>query len=113
MSILDIRKRYLYFSMFLIIFSVIYEYFSHGVYSIYMIGSFVIPLVFGFIIGRVSSIINVSYYNYGIIMISVGSVLKGVLEIYGTTNRLVYIYLIGGICLVIIGVIKYFIVKES
>jgi hypothetical protein len=72
-----------------------------------MICSFLIPLVFGFLVGKVSNIVSVNCYNYGIIIISIGSILKGVLEIYGTTNRLVYIYLVGGIILLLIGYFKY------
>ena len=38
---------YLCVSLFLILFGAIYEYYSHGVYSYFMIYAFCLPLVFG------------------------------------------------------------------
>ena len=40
-------KRYLWISIFFAVFGGIYEYFSHGVYSYFMIYAFMIPLVLG------------------------------------------------------------------
>ena len=114
LSILDIkkiRKNYLLYSLFLIIFAVIYELFSHGVYSNYMIFAFLIPFIYGycgsFLMGSGASKIGNMLYNYGIITLSIGSIFKGILEIYGTTNKLLYVYVVLGIMLVIIGIIIY------
>ena len=85
---------------------IIYESFSHEVYSSFMIFAFTIPLIFGFIISFIKKDYLNTFYNLGIITLSIGSIFQGVLEIYGTTNRLVYIYLICGIVLIIIGITK-------
>ncbi len=109
LSILDIkkiRKNYILFSLFLLIFMIIYESFSHEVYSSFMIYAFTIPLIFGFILSYIKKDYLNTLYNLGIITLSIGSIFQGALEIYGTTNRLVYIYLICGIILIIIGIIK-------
>lgn len=114
LSILDIkkvRKNYLYYSIFLIIFAIIYESFSHGVYSNYMIFAFLIPFIYGFLgsflLKKKKNKLGNTLYNFGIVTLSVGSVIKGVLDIFGTTNWLVNIYLYTGIVLVVFGIIFY------
>lgn len=84
MSTLDIniiRKKYLYFSIFLLVFSIIYETFSHGVISNYMILSFIIPLIFGNIIlkllKKIPNTIEINLYTAGITTLTIGSVIKG------------------------------------
>ena len=46
-------------------------------------------------------------YNSGIITLTVGSIFQGVLEIYGTTNELIYVYVIAGVSLVFFGAALY------
>lgn len=46
-------------------------------------------------------------YNSGIAALTVGSLVKGALDIYGTTNHLTIIYLIVGLVLIMVGVIQY------
>ena len=107
MSILDTKvlknqaKKYLYFSIFIFIFGMIYEIFSHGVYTPYMYLSFLIPFSLGVIIKLISSyakikipIISDNLYNAFINTLTIGSIFNGVLIIYGTTNNLLYIYYI-------------------
>ena len=115
LSILDIKKTkrfFLLYSIFLIIFAFIYELFSHQVYSYYMIFSFLIPLIFGYFISffkkeGCNELCN-SIYNMGVITLSIYSVYMGVLEIYGSTNKLVDVYLYVGILLMLIGLITSF-----
>jgi len=114
LSILDIkkiRKNYLIYGIVLVLFALIYESFSHGVYSNYMIFAFLIPLIYGFggsfLLRDGASKFGNMFYNFGIITISVGSVFKGILDIYGTTNDLLYVYVIVGILFIIIGTIIY------
>ena len=115
-DIKKIRRNYLLYSLFLIIFAAIYESFSHGVYSNYMIFAFLIPFIYGycgsFLMGSGASKIGNMLYNYGIITLSIGSIFKGILEIYGTTNKLLYVYVVLGIMLVIIGIGFYIINKK-
>lgn len=121
MSISDIREKraaiYIVISAFCLVFALIYEHFSHGVTSHYMVCAFLIPLLGGFLVnliiesarfvipGKWSS----NLYNSGIAALTVGSIVKGVLDIYGTTNHLTIIYLIAGLVLVFAGIFQYII----
>lgn len=117
MSILDIKelkkenKYILGFSMFILIFGIIYEMFSHGVISYFMIFAFTIPLInyiFNLVIINNSiriKTISKNLFSSSIITFTLYSVLKGILDIYGTTNSLINIYLIIGILLLITSVI--------
>jgi hypothetical protein len=67
--------------------------------------AFLIPL-FGIIIKITLKIIFPNYnnlfsklYDSSIMTFTIGSIIKGVIEIYGTTNHLITIYLIFGIIL--------------
>lgn len=96
---------YLIISMLCAIFGVIYEFFSHDVYSNYMIFAFLIPLILGSTVSFGLCIINKNneqsnpgrlenkLYGAGIATLTVGSIFNGVLEIYGTTNVKIYTYL--------------------
>ena len=73
----------------------VYEGFSHGVYSFYMIYAFLFLLGGGalpfLVVGlqKNSRSINPSakaLYHCGLATLTIGSILQGVLEIYGTTN---------------------------
>ncbi len=82
------------------VFGEIYEQFAHGVYSDFMIYAFMIPLLFSVIpsvflllFGK-KEIPNITrhLWNYGVATLTVGCFFQGILEIYGTTNRLSVIY---------------------
>lgn len=106
---------YLFISIFFILFGAVYEYFSHDVYSWFMLYAFVFPLVGGAlpflgmafyripIPGRISS----NLYHSGIATLTSGSVFEGVLEIYGTSNRLVLVYWVLGTFFLLLGLIFY------
>ena len=78
----------------------VYEIFSHEVYSFFMIYAFalplglgVLPLLFLLIKGlRLPGKNALWLWNAGIATLTAGSLMKGVLDIYGTTNNLVKIY---------------------
>ncbi len=106
--------KYLILSAFFLIFGLIYEAHSHGAYSNYMVFSFTIPLIFGsilyFIIYKSNiykhlSELGMNIYNTSILSLTLGSVMKGFLEIYGTTNKLIIIYPILSLGLIIISLI--------
>ena len=119
LSILDIKRtiiKYIFFTIFILVFGQIYEHFSFGVISNYMIYAFLIPLILGLLINTiiyftkiVSSKMGSCLYNNGIITLTVGSILRGVLDIYGTTNMYLKIYLYAGVLLIIAGIILYII----
>lgn len=140
----DLRtvKGYVGISSFLLLFGIIYEQFSHEVYSWYMMGAFLIPLAGGafpaFLFNRNGLLLNKRHYvpemqncagmnhvandqtrrenkpghtssligektvyRCGLATLTVGSIMKGILDIYGTTNRLINLYwIVGGILLV-------------
>ncbi len=126
---------YLGSAAFVWLFGTVYEIFSHGVYSPYMIWAFAFPLVMGGIPflgmylscrmragnnrlpGRSGSSAGylwwhpctpaVYAYSSGVAALTCGSIVTGVLEIYGTTNRLSGIYWICGIFLVCAGLVLY------
>ncbi|MBR6316340.1 MAG: hypothetical protein IKR58_05005, partial [Lachnospiraceae bacterium] len=92
------------FTIFCIIFGAVYERFSHEVYSYYMIYAFVIPLI-----GSVLPMLAVGMkeskrlqpgtlklWNLGIVTLTVGSLAKGALDIYGTSSPLLIVYPVCG-----------------
>ena len=119
LSTLDIKKNiqlHIFITIFVLLFSIIYESFSHGVYSNYMIFAFLIPLLLGVVVFKILEItktkinfLTINFYNATIITLVVGSLMKGFLDIYGTTNNLIYGYLIisGVLLLLTIITIKY------
>ena len=111
------KTAFIYFlvALFCALFGAVYELFSHEVYSFYMIYAFAFPLVGGtlpfWVLSRVSggfcpgaAVRNL--YHSGIATLTVGSIVRGVLEIYGTTNVLSGYYFKAGGFLLIIAVIK-------
>lgn len=107
---------YLLLSIFCALFGAVYEYFSYGVYSYYMIYAFAIPLVGGVLPALSCSLLGIkkhpgsvarNLYHCGIATFTVGSIIQGVLEIYGTTNNLIQWYWLVGIALVTIAVLVY------
>ena len=56
---------------------------------------------------RVPSVFALKAWKCGIAVLSVGSIVKGVLDIYGTTNRLIIVYPVMGIILLSFGIITY------
>ena len=105
---------YLLIALFCVFFGAVYETFSHEVYSYYMIYAFAFPLVGGTLAFFLIALSNAEEYPWaiarflyhsGIAVLTVSSILRGVLEIYGTTNRLLKIYWIIGFALTISGAI--------
>ena len=106
---------YLVVAVVCLIFGAVYELFSHEVYSFYMIYAFAFPLLGGtfpflvislFRVKEYPGVIVRNLYHSGIATLTVGSILQGVLEIYGTTNRLVRFYWIVGIALMVMALLS-------
>ena len=108
----DLLKKHLVFNLagtlFIVLFGAVYETFSHGVFSFYMLYAFSVPLVFGVTLylillfaRRYPGRVFLNLWNSAIAAFSAGSVFKGVLEIYGTTNSLVIVYPICGCILAV------------
>lgn len=114
-SILKIAYIYLICTVLCAVIGAVYEKFSHEVYSYYMIYAFAIPLVLGaipfFSIGlfgkNMPGKFSLNAWNSGIATFTVGSFFKGVLDIYGTTNRLIAVYPIVSVIFVLTGLIAF------
>jgi hypothetical protein len=106
---------YLFISLFCVLFGAVYECFSHQVYSYFMLYAFVFPLACGvlpflglaFLKWPIPGKISCNLYHSGIAALTIGSLFKGILEIYGTTNRLVLVYWVVGFVFLFGGLISY------
>ena len=85
------------------LFGAIYERFSHEVYSYFMIYAFSFPLMLGAIpfslmqrAGRPYPYKAAGLIHAGAAAFTVGSIVQGVLVIYGTSNPLTAVYWIAG-----------------
>ena len=108
--------RHLAGTVFLALFGAVYEQFSHGVYSNYMIFAFLIPLLGGAVPYTLLSmaprrfrpgIAGRCLYNSGLATLTAGSLFRGVLEIYGTTSRWSPVYAIAGGALTLTGAVLW------
>lgn len=110
MQTIEKKKKYLkvaayYFavSVFVALFSAVYEYFSHGVTSLSMIFAFAPSLLLGalpalvlyFVSPRMSAAGRVPY-RLAVASFTVGMIFKGVIEIYGTDSPLTKYYFFAG-----------------
>ena len=107
------------------IFAAIYEYFSHQVYSPFMICAFLFPVILGIVPDLFRSRIDgnngnteltqksqrkvpditLTLQQCGIYTLTIGSIFKGVLDIYGTTNSKGVIYWWCGGALIAAGIV--------
>lgn len=95
-------------SIFCSIFTIIYEIFSHGVYSNAMIYLFAYPLLLGaipcYILEKKHLPMPSRFYQDGVFTMTLASLLGGIFEIYGTSSEYVTLFMYGGIILVVIGI---------
>ena len=111
--------RYLLISLFCVLFGAVYEVFSYEVYSFFMIYAFVFPLLLGvlpFLLirlrgARTPNVLCRNLYHAGVATLTVGSIIAGVVEIYGTTNALILLYWMVGILLLLIPTALYLTAK--
>lgn len=113
--------HYLFLTLITALFGAVYELFGHGVYSFYMIYAFAVPLAGGvlpFLLAAAGLIrkcpgpLSRHFYRSGIVTLTLGCILQGVLEIYGTTNVLIRIYWIAGAVLLSIAFFLFYIQKD-
>lgn len=101
-------------------FGAVYESFSHGVYSYYMLYAFMIPLLGGilpfscvlYFRNKIPRPMARRFHHFGISALTVGCIFCGVLEIYGTTNRLVIVYFTVGGMFLFLGNLMYLLQKK-
>lgn len=113
-----VRTAFIYtlISLFCALFGAVYERFGHEVYSYFMIYAFAIPLVFGAAVYLVIAISHMlgypttlsrNLYHSGVATLTVGSIVKGVFEIYGTTDGYAVIYWPVGFALLLSGILTW------
>ena len=92
-------RRYALAALLCAAFSAVYEHFSHGVWSVWMVMLFAYPLVLGVVPALLERMLDFEapmtsrqIWACGVMTLAVGSCLRGVLEIYGTTSPLVVFY---------------------
>lgn len=107
--------QYLLLSVFVFVFAQIYEYFSHGVYSNYMLYAFLIPFLGlalpSFLLHSLKKSLPANsrfLWKCGIATLTVGSIYKGILEIYGTNGYFEFPYLFIGVAFCIVAGITVF-----
>ena len=89
------------------LFGAVYECFSHGVCSPFMVCAFAFPLLLGalpfFLLRRAGrpfpGPLAADLIHAGVAALTIGSILRGVLDIYGTTSPLLALYWILGAAL--------------
>ena len=110
------QRVYLYVSAGCLIFSMIYECFSHNVFSPYMVFAVAFPLLGGLVAGELLKKVparhlpgqlSAEVYHCGLATLTVGSIIRGVMDIYGTENALVKYYAFAGIGLVALALLLW------
>lgn len=106
-SAIKTGMRYLTASIAIAVAAAVYGLFSHGVYSYFMTYAFMIPLIGGALPHLTAALKSEEAGSSGwyerlagagdvqlaiVATLTAGSILKGVLDIYGTTNRLLIAY---------------------
>ena len=96
----------------------VYEYFSHGVWSNYMAFAFMVPLLAGSAPNFLAALGNkkragstgsaaAGLQLAAVATLTMGSIMKGVLEIYGTTNHLITVFPVAGLALLAAALAAY------
>ncbi len=109
-SFLRAARNYVLIAIDLAAFGAVYEHFSFGVYSNYMVYGFAVPLLLGALPAllfacskRPPMISNLAkkLWRDGIAVLTVGSLFTGVIKIYGTDSNLCYVYAGAGVALLL------------
>lgn len=102
---------YLLATILVAVFGGVYEVFSHGVWSAFMVYAFAFPLILGVLPFSwlalqkkpLPGVWSCRLHHAGVTTLTVGSVMEGALAIYGTTNHLTIWYWIVGCALLLTG----------
>lgn len=109
-----VARHYLVATVACVVLSAVYEAFSHGVISAAMVGAFAWPLVLGwlpaFVLGRRPRLgagvqgpapLARQLWGCGVLTLTLGSIVHGVVEIYGTTTPYGVAYWVAGAALLV------------
>ena len=116
-TLLKILIAYICITAFIALFGIIYEQFSHNVYSFWMSFAWLWVLLFGLIphvafyflpINKIPGLLAGCFYNLGVAVFTAGSIYKGVVDIYGTTrDEMFRAYIIIAIICLVAGLALY------
>ena len=104
-------RNYVLISLGIALFGAVYEHFSFGVYSYYIIYAFAVPLVLGALPAllfacskRPPAFAGAArkLWRDGIAVLTVGSLFTGVIEIYGTDSGWSLVYAVAGAALLLL-----------
>ena len=117
---LRIAANYAIAALICLVIGIVYELFSHGVFSVLMVGAFTVPLIFGALPNLVIGLAGFkepgyaaeNVYACGIVSLTTGFMINGVLDIFGTTNSLLKYYFIAGAFFTLLGAVLYFIQRR-
>ena len=102
------------FAGFCAVFGAIYEHFSFGVYSGFMIYAFAFPLAAGFLQvlaalrEKLPQARTLFLLHLTSVTLAVGSITAGIIRISGRNQKLLIVYLIAGILLAAVTAYSYF-----
>jgi len=103
--------RYAAFAAFCFLFFLIYDRFSHNVRSFYMTFLWLWPFALGFVPSLTAAFAGRMHfpdiYHYGVICITVSSLLRGIFEIAGTSSVYQTILFLAGWIMLAAGVILF------
>ena len=99
----DAARLYVLAAVNAAVFSAIYEHFSFGVYSPFMIFAFAVPLLMGSLVflllgkalkktGTSVPALVCKFWHAAVATLTVGFLFRGVLDIYGTSSPLASVY---------------------
>ena len=109
----NVRRTYLAATVLTAVFGAVYELFGHGVYSYAMLYAFLVPLcgamLFEFAAcDRFGSKVTEDCFHGGLAVLTVGCLIKGVMDIYGTASPMLAFYWSSGAVLLGIGLTGLF-----
>ena len=109
-------RNYVLATCFAALFGAVYEHFSFGVWSVYMVFAFAAPLVLGVLPWAANAARPVptlpprsvrQLWNAGAAVLTVGCLFRGVLDIYGTSSALGTVYWIAGPALLAVSLVSF------
>ena len=103
-------------TLFVILVGYVYETFSRGVFSFLMIYAFAVPLVLGTLLNMilerlkayVPGFITGQLWHCGVATVTVGMILGGVFQIYGSADERLNLFFIVGALMLASAVVLYF-----
>ena len=108
-----LTRNYLLLTAFTALFGAVYECFSHGVFSFFMLYAFTFPLagaLFFLILQKREKQIpafTADCIHSGLAVLTTGCLVTGALRIYGTDSTLLCIYWIAGVLLLGIAFVSF------